>query len=142
MKNAFTAKTSIVIDAPRSKVWEALIDPVQVKQYLFGTDMKTDWKVGSPITYTGSWEGKPYEDKWTVLAFEPENRIETTYWSGFSGLADVPENYQKVSYLLSDVDGGTELKLIQENIASEEVAKHSEENWSMVFKKMKEMLEG
>lgn len=63
MKNTFTATASIVIDAPRSKVWNALVDPAMVKQYLFGTTMTTDWAVGSPITYKGEWEGKSYEDR-------------------------------------------------------------------------------
>ena len=63
MENKFTATTSIIVDAPRSKVWNALTDPAMVKQYLFGTTMTTTWKVGDPITYTGEWEGKSYEDK-------------------------------------------------------------------------------
>jgi uncharacterized protein YndB with AHSA1/START domain len=58
MKNTFVAKATITIHAPTSKVWEALTKPEIIKQYLFGTTVTTDWRVGSPITYEGIWEGK------------------------------------------------------------------------------------
>jgi uncharacterized protein YndB with AHSA1/START domain len=81
MQNNLIAKSSVTIHAPVEKVWDALTNPAMVKQYLFGTDLKTDWKEGSPITYSGMWEGKPYEDKGTVLKFVPNKVIETSYWS-------------------------------------------------------------
>jgi uncharacterized protein YndB with AHSA1/START domain len=72
MSKGFTAKSVIQINASASKVWEALVNPKLIKQYLFGTDVTTDWRVGSPITYKGVWEGKLYEDKGTILQIEPE----------------------------------------------------------------------
>ena len=51
---------------------EAIIDPVKVKQYFFGTDLVTNWEVGKPIFFRGEWEGQAYEDKGTVLQFEPK----------------------------------------------------------------------
>ena len=44
---------------PRFEVWEALTSPQMIQQYLFGTQVTTDWQVGSPITYRGVWQGKP-----------------------------------------------------------------------------------
>jgi uncharacterized protein YndB with AHSA1/START domain len=37
MNNPFTAKAAITINAPASKVWDALTMPHLIKQYLFGT---------------------------------------------------------------------------------------------------------
>jgi hypothetical protein len=51
MNNKFIAEATTIINAPVSKVWQALVNPKIIKQYLFGTDVITDWKVGSPITY-------------------------------------------------------------------------------------------
>ncbi len=110
----FTSKSEVVIDAPSTKVWQALTDPAMVKLWLFGTEMTADWKVGGQIRYKGVWEGKPYEDKGEVLELVPNEKLVTTYWSGFAGLPDEPQNYQKVSYLLNEVPGGTKLVLIQE----------------------------
>jgi uncharacterized protein YndB with AHSA1/START domain len=141
MNETFTAKTSITINAPKSKVWEALTKPELIKQYLFGTEVTTDWQVGSPIIYKGIWEGKHYEDKGRVLQFEPEKLLVSTFWSSLSGKPDVPENYQTVRYELSTDGNGTRLTLTQDNNASQEDANHSEENWKMVLEGMKKLLE-
>ncbi len=135
------AKAGITIKAPASKVWEALTKPELIKQYLFGTETITDWKVGSPIAYKGVWEGKSYEDKGKILQFEPEKILETTYWSSMGGLQDAPENYNKVTYELSAGDGQTTLTITQDNCKSEEGRTHSEKNWTMVLGKIKEILE-
>ena len=58
----FAAAASVTIAATAERVWDALTNPSLIKQYLFGTDAISDWKPGSPITYRGVWEGKPYED--------------------------------------------------------------------------------
>src|SRR3989442_10144144 len=44
------------------------------RSYL-GAEVETDWQVGSPITFKGDWEGKPYEDKGEILVFEPERKL-------------------------------------------------------------------
>ncbi len=141
MNETRVAKASIRINAPASRVWDALTRPELIKQYLFGTQVNTDWQVGSPITYQGVWQGKPYEDKGQVLEIEPEKRIVSTFWSSLSGLEDRPENYKTVRYELSGEDSGTILTVTQDNNASEEEATHSEQNWKMVLEGIKKLLE-
>ena len=142
MKNTFIAKATIRINAPRSKVWEALTLPDLIKQYLFGTEVTTDWNAGSRITYKGIWEGKPYEDKGKILQVEPEKLLVSTFWSALSGLPDVPENYNTIRYELSSEDGGTRLSIIQDNNATQQDADHSAQNWQMVLDGLKKLLEG
>ena len=142
MNKTFIAKTSITINAPVSKVWDALTKPDLIKQYLFGTDVTTDWHAGSPITYKGIWEGKPYEDKGKILQIEKGKLLVSTFWSALAGKPDVPENYQTIRYELSADGDGTKLTLTQDNNASQEEANHSEENWKMVLDGMKKLLEG
>ena len=142
MKNTFTANATIKIKAPPSKVWEALTEPDMIKQYLFGTNVTTDWKVGSPITYKGIWQGKSYEDKGKILQVEPGRLLVSTYWSALSGLPDVPENYNTVRYELSSEGGGTRLSVIQDNNATQEDADHSGQNWKIVLDGLKKLLEG
>jgi uncharacterized protein YndB with AHSA1/START domain len=141
MEANFIAKASVNIQAPASKVWEALTRPELIKQYLFGTQVVTDWQVGSPITYKGVWQGKPYEDKGKVLQVEPGKLLVSTFWSSLSGDADIPENYKTVRYELSPTGGGTTLTIIQDNNASQEEAEHSEQNWKMVLEGIKRLLE-
>ena len=142
MNKTFIAKTSVTINAPVAKVWDALTKPDLIKQYLFGTDVTTDWQVGSPITYKGIWEGKPYEDKGKILQIEEGKLLVSTFWSALAGKPDVPENYQTIRYELSADGDGTKLTLTQDNNSSQEEANHSGENWKMVLDGMKKMLEG
>jgi uncharacterized protein YndB with AHSA1/START domain len=141
MKNQFVARKTIAINAPISKVWNALTDPAQIKVYLFGTDVHTDWKKGSPITYTGVWNGKPYEDKGMIVDIIPEKLYHSTYYSPMSGLEDKPENYNNVTWELSEQNGITHVSLTQDNIATDESRQHSENNWEMVLNGMKNLLE-
>ena len=42
MKNNLTAKAVTLIAATKNKVWEALITPSAIKEYMFGSDVETD----------------------------------------------------------------------------------------------------
>ena len=141
MNKTLVATSSITINAPASKVWGALTKPELIKQYLFGTEVTTDWQVGSPITYRGIWEGKPYEDKGKILQIEEGRLLVASYWSAFSGKPDLPENYQTVQYELTKAGDGTQLTITQENNASEEEADRAEQNWNTVLAEMKKLLE-
>jgi uncharacterized protein YndB with AHSA1/START domain len=141
MDKGYVSTVSIVIAASVEKVWEALTRPELIKQYLFGTEVTTDWQVGSPITYKGVWQGKPYEDKGKVLQVEPGKLLVSTFWSSLSGDPDIPENYKTVRYELSPAEDGTRLTLIQDNNATQEEADHSEANWKMTLDGLKKLLE-
>src|SRR5258706_9853446 len=120
MDKTFIAKATVTINAPAAKVWKALTTPEILKQYYFGADIMSDWKVGSPIIYKGQWQGKSYEDKGTILTFEPEKLLVATHWSPLSGVPDSPENYHKVTYELSEQGGKTKVTLTQDNNATKE----------------------
>lgn len=142
MENNLVATSKIVINAPIEEVWEALTDPALVKEWLFGTEMAvSSWEVGGEITYSGQWEGKPYQDKGKILEIEPQKKLVSSYWSAFSGSPDSPENYQKVTYELSTVEGGTEVTITQENNKSQEDSTKAEGNWNQVLQSMKKLLE-
>ena len=134
-------RVSVKIHAPAMLVWDALTKPALIKKYLFNTDASSDWTPGSPVTFRGEWQGKKYEDKGTVLKAEPGRLLQYTYWSSMSGIEDKPENYMIVTYELSPANGGTELKLTQENIADEASRKGSEENWEAVLRELKKIVE-
>ncbi len=141
MKQSLVARAGITIGADAGKVWNALIDPAQIKKYLFGTEAASDWKVGSPIFFRGEWEGRKYEDKGRILRNVPRRVLEYTYWSSMSGKEDRPENYSKVTLELSPVEGGTRLTVTQDNAGDEKSREHSEKNWSSVLETMKKLLE-
>ena len=53
MDKGFVVKKSIFVNADVANVWDALVNPEKIKQYLFGTNTISDWKVGSRISYKG-----------------------------------------------------------------------------------------
>jgi uncharacterized protein YndB with AHSA1/START domain len=142
MTESFVAVKQITIHASRESVWQALVDPQKVKQYMHGTNMETDWSVGSPITWKGEWKGQAYEDKGTVLDVKPQTFLKTTHWSPMGGSEDRPENYHTVTYELADHDGTTELTVKQDNNASQEEADSmAENNWGPVLEGLKKVAE-
>jgi uncharacterized protein YndB with AHSA1/START domain len=142
MNTPYTATASITVNAPAPRVWEALTKPELIKQYLFGTNVATDWKEGSAISYKGEWEGKQYEDKGTILKIIPEKLIVSTYWSSMGGSEDKPENYMTVTYALEPDGAATKLTITQENAPTQDSAEHSGENWKMVLEGLKKVVEG
>jgi uncharacterized protein YndB with AHSA1/START domain len=135
-----TAETDIA--AAPERVWEVLTDPEQLKELWFGAEVKTDWQQGSPITWSGEWEGKPYQDKGEILEVDPGRLLKLTHFSPLTGQPDVPENYHTLTYTLDGDGTATHLKLTQDNNGSEEEAKHSQEMWEMLVAKVKGAAEG
>jgi len=133
MKGAYVATASVTTKAPAQAVYAALIDPAKIKQYLFGTEVSSDWKVGSRITYRGEWQGKSYEDRGEILELIPNKRFSSTYWSSMGGRPDSPEYYNTVTYDIAASRGVTTLTVTQDNIESDESASHSKSNWEMVL---------
>lgn len=141
MDNKLTATTSKEINAPISKVWAALVDPKEIKKYLFGTEAVSDWKEGSSLIFKGEWKGKSYEDKGKILKIEPEKVLKYTYWSAASGIEDKPENYNILTFALEPTTDTTKLSITQETGSSQEGLDHSMKNWNIVLDSMKKLLE-
>lgn len=138
---SFTAIVQRTIHAPTAKVWEGLTLPELVKQYFFGTQLITTWQPGTPIYFRGEWEGKPYEDKGTVLKFMSEKMLQYDYFSSWSDLEDRPENYQNIIYRVKSKGSSTVLTITQRNIDTLEKKVHSVHSWGILTKELKKLME-
>jgi uncharacterized protein YndB with AHSA1/START domain len=136
------AEASVIIAAPPERVWAALTQPEYVRQYLMGTTLQTDWKPGSPITWSGEWEGKSYTDKGEVVTVQEGKHLAYTHYSPLSGADDSPENYHTLSWSLEEVSGGTQVVLNQDNNSSEEEADRNRDTWQQVMVGLKKVAEG
>ncbi len=141
MDKNLTARASITINATSDKVWNALVNPEAIRQYMFGTNVVSDWKEGSPIVWKGEWKGKSYEDKGVILRFKPEQTIQYSHFSPLSGRLDKPENYHTVTIELSSEGAQTHVSLAQDNNATEQARDHSEKNWQMMLTALQKFLE-
>jgi len=140
--SGIVATAEIDIHASAERVWQTLTEPAAVKAWMFGTDLETDWRVGSPIVWKGEYEGRSYEDKGEVLAFEPPLSFSVTHFSPMTGQEDAPENYHTLVFALTATDDGTHLELTQDNNTSEEEARHSSANWAQALGGVKAHAEG
>lgn len=135
-----TIKVGVEIAAPPERVWGALTDPEIVRQYFFGTRLETTWQPGSPITWSGEYEGQAYQDHGEVLEVVPGERLVVTHFSPAAGQDDVPENYHRLEYRLADLDGATYLSLEQDNTPPGSVDQFRS-NWETMLANLKEVVE-
>lgn len=141
MIGKYVATSTVAIEAPARRVWSVLTDPDAIKEFMFGSDVVTDWSIGGPIVWRGRWEGKAYEDRGRVLEFEPGRRLVVTHFSPLGGQEDAPENYHTLTWTLEDQPGVTVLTLSQDNNASAEAAEHSKGMWDSLVAGVKAIAE-
>ena len=110
-----TTDSVVNIIAPASKVWRALTVPDLVKQWQYGSDLLTTWKPGSPIIFRNEWNGQVFEQKGTVLEFEPGSRLKYSLFFPQPGLQDIPENYFFMTHELTESIGLTTVLFRQED---------------------------
>jgi uncharacterized protein YndB with AHSA1/START domain len=107
--------STINIKASCQKVWDALTKPELVKKWQFGSDLITDWKVGSDIRFSTDWEGKTFEQWGKVLEIKPNDLLRYSLFAPRPDLEDKPENYFVMSYVLTDEKDHIKLEIIQED---------------------------
>jgi uncharacterized protein YndB with AHSA1/START domain len=122
-------------------VWQALVSPTAIKEYMFGTQVVSDWREGSSILWKGEWHGKSYEDKGRILEFQPEHKLQYSHFSPLSGHPDKPEHYHTVTINLVADGQQTRVMLVQDKNATEDARAHSEKNWTMMLAALKKYLE-
>ena len=142
MNKMFTAEAAITIHAAASKVWEALTKPELIKEYLFGTEVTTDWNMGSLITYKGVRDGAVYENQGKVLQIKREKLLVSAFWSSLSGLSKTASSYRIIRYELTAKGRETRLTITQSNNESHEESVQSEQIWKTMFNGIKKLVEG
>jgi uncharacterized protein YndB with AHSA1/START domain/ketosteroid isomerase-like protein len=142
MTKNLVANATTSIGAARRKVWEALVTPAAIKQYMFGADVESNWSKGSEIRWKGEVKGKKFEDKGIILKIEPDKALQYSHFSPLSGKPDRAENYHTVSFKLSGSGNETEVSLSQDNNPDEKVRKQSEKNWGVMLDGLKKYVEG
>lgn len=141
MQDNLIAKASTKVNAPIDDVWDALVNPAAVKEYMFGATILTDWNEGSSIVWRGEWKGKPFEDKGKVLRVGRPNILKYSHFSPLTGEADKPENYHTVTVELTGDKTTTSVSLTQDKNVTEEAREHSEKNWQGMLEGLKNFVE-
>jgi len=145
MKLITAAEVSENIHASDKEVWRALTTPSLLKKYFFGSDVESRWNAGDPITFSGEYDGKRYQDKGTIRTSRPHDELCFTHWSALAGKPDEPENYHVVTIKLDQVGHDTRVTLRQDDQdgkpVDEKTRQGFEKNWSVVLKGLKQVVE-
>jgi uncharacterized protein YndB with AHSA1/START domain len=133
--------SEITINAPAKKVWDALTKPELVKQWQYGSELITNWKTGSAISFRTEWEGKVFEQWDKVLEVNPNKIIKYSLFAPKPGLEDKDENYFIMSYILSEENEHTILKILQEDTRLGAVQEKPQEEENPILKVLKSLVE-
>ena len=131
----------LTINSSKEAVWDALTNPEKVKAWQYGSDLITDWQVGSEIRFKTEWEGTVFEQWGTVLDFSPFDSLKYRLFAPRPGLEDKPENYLVMEYKLIQQGNKTELLIVQEDNrpGAKQEPEQGEEN--PVLKNLKDLIE-
>lgn len=110
---------SIWIDAPRAKVFKALMDPQWLHAWVNNEWVEThktivEPRVGGEYKYGWKYEvgGRPVDGGPTKILELVENERLVTDWTDWRGDPNVPP--QRISWILKDESGGTRLTMIHD----------------------------
>jgi uncharacterized protein YndB with AHSA1/START domain len=138
--NSIATATTSIRATPR-EVWQALVTPSALKQYMFGADVASDWKEGSAITWKGEMNGKAYEDKGVVLEAVPGKKLQYVHFSPQSDNVHQAANFHTVTITLAGEGDETAVSLAQNNNSSEAMREESEQNRATMLRGLKKYVE-
>ena len=137
-------ENTILIEAFPDVVWKFLTKPEFMKHWMgekeMGIEVSTNWKIGNPISISGFHHIK-FENRGTVLDFEPQKKLSYTHLSSLSLLSDVKAHYSIITFLLKKINDKTELTLQLENFPTEAIYKHLNFYWRGTLMQLKSFIE-
>jgi uncharacterized protein YndB with AHSA1/START domain len=141
MGKELIVRKSILINVPASKVWDAITNPALTKQYMYNSEVISDWKAGSSIIWKDAESGKVHV-KGIIEKIKIGSYLRTKDLSVDAGLTDAEENYSRVVYELKNENGNTLLSVKENNFNGDEKRyKDAEKFWDTVLNNLKKLLE-
>lgn len=134
--------STITINASKQRVWDVLTQPALVKLWQYGSDLLTDWKVGSKIEFITVWEEKVFKQWGTVLTFQPTDNLSYNLFAPRPGLEDKLENYFIMQYRLTDMNGKTRLEIVQEDNRPGAVQEKPQGDENPILQALRKLAEG
>ncbi|MEO6254331.1 MAG: SRPBCC domain-containing protein [Ferruginibacter sp.] len=133
--------STLIINAPVQKVWDALTKSELVKLWQYGSDLFTTWEPGSPIRFSTAFGDNIFEQWGTVLEIKPNELIRYSLFAPGPGREDKPENYFIMNYVLTGNNEKTTLEIIQEDNRPNAVQEEPQGAENPVLKGLKELAE-
>ena len=134
----------VEIEAARGRVWEALTNIEQMLQWMgepeIRMELEADWRVGGIVLIKG-FHHVAFENKGTVLEFDPPNVLRYNQLSSISRLVDTPENHTEFDYRLTGDEDRTSVTLTIRGFPTEAIFRHIDFYWRVTLGILKQFVE-
>ena len=85
MVNDIMVARSVLLNATPERVWEALTHPGMTRQYFYNCEVSSDWKAGSALRWSGTYQGRKVDEEGRIMELLPGRVIK---YSGFDKLTE------------------------------------------------------
>ncbi len=137
--NNQTHVTVIYINAPISSVWRGLTSAEFTRQYFHATDIESDWKPGSQVTFFNQDRSVAVEG--TVIESLPPHKLSYTWHVRYNEAASA-ELPSQVTFELETISDATKLTLRHDHFPDKSVVfPQIEEGWIAILSNLKTLLE-
>ena len=104
------------IRATADAVWDAIVNPEQTVQYFYGTMVKSDWEVGSPMDYFYP-DGRQ-ASRGHIVSIDPPKRLECTFHAMWDEELEAEGPVREV-WAVTEVNGMVELSIELYDVAAD-----------------------
>jgi uncharacterized protein YndB with AHSA1/START domain len=126
------------IETTPEKLFQALTDSAFSKKYWFGTEVRSDWTVGSPFALV---MGDQVTDTGTVLEYDPPKRLSYSFHHELREAAR-KEKPSRVTFVLEPFGKLVKLTLTHDGFAPETVVIGDiSKGWPAILASLKSLLE-
>jgi uncharacterized protein YndB with AHSA1/START domain len=128
----------IFIRTTPERLWRAITDPADTRQYYFGTEVQSDWKTGSKLVYLDG--GEPSLDC-KILEIDPAHRLVHSFVALYSPEM-ASERPSRVTWEIEKMGDACRLTLVHDEFDGETATYHSvEHGWSQILSGLKTLIE-
>ncbi|MDZ4859981.1 MAG: SRPBCC family protein [Candidatus Hydrogenedentes bacterium] len=130
---------TIYIKAPTEKIWQALTDSATSAQYWGGSQVRSDWKVGSTVDIVDPAGRVATTGK--VIEFDAPRRLSYSWHVVFHEVFSC-EGHSKVTFELEPLGEATKLTITHDGFEPGSlVLESTSEGWPMLLSDLKSVLE-
>jgi uncharacterized protein YndB with AHSA1/START domain len=141
LTNHHVAHASVVIRAPRSAVWRALLAPETIPKIMPVTEVVAPWRRGEPFVWVLELAGRASRVEGRVHRVADERLLEYEYADPHSRDVLGVDNVHRVTIELSGDADDTRVAVVQDANLSEAARAHAEGGWRLALNHLKGLVE-
>jgi uncharacterized protein YndB with AHSA1/START domain len=128
----------IFIRTTPERLWRAITDPADTRLYYFGSEVQSDWKVGSRLTYL---DGGQVSLDCKILEIDPAHRLVHSFAITYDPEA-ASDRPSRVTWEIEKLGESCRLTLVHDDFDGETRTYHEvEHGWSQILSGLKTLIE-